>query len=54
MAISLMADDPRIADPCKPIANRRRRLRSALKTETAFTALERVVESVLAVGEVTA
>jgi len=48
MAIPLIGDDPGIADPGKPIASRRRRLRSALKTEAAFATLERVVESVLA------
>jgi methylase of polypeptide subunit release factors len=48
MAIPLIADDPGIADPCKPIASRRRRLRSALKTEAAFATLESAVESVLA------
>lgn len=53
VAISLIADDPAIADPCKPIASRRRRLRSALKTEATFSTLESVVESVLADVEAT-
>ncbi len=50
-AVALIAADPMIADPCKPIASRRRRLRSALKTEDAFTTLESIVEAVLAGGE---
>jgi len=48
IAIPLITDDPRIADPGKPIASRRRHLRFALKTEAVFTMLDSLVESILA------
>lgn len=45
--LPLIAADPNIADPAKPIASRRRRLRSALKELPAFGALEDVAAAVL-------